>query len=87
MDEAASDEASHSDETDSENDSSNRAKGKSVGDESTSSESESEEVWSGVLPEVLSRDIESAPHYPSVNNVKHHFKKLIRWFSGLFIFC
>ena len=52
MDEAASDEAWHS-ETDSENDS---AKRKSVSYESTSSESESEEVCSGVLPEVLSRD-------------------------------
>ena len=82
MDEAASDEAWHS-ETDSENDSVNRAKRKSVGDESTSSESESEEVWSGVLPEVLSRDIESAPPLPKSQQRQTSLQKvnsLVFWF-------
>ena len=83
MDEAASDEASHS-ETDSENDRDNRAKRKSVcSDESTSSESESEEVWSGVLPEVLSRDTESARPLPKCQQRQTSLQKvnsLVFWF-------
>ena len=83
MDEAASDEALHS-ETDSENDRDNRAKHQSVcGDESTSSESESEEVWSGVLPEVLSRDIETAPPLPECQQRQTSLQKVISfvfWF-------
>ena len=33
-------------------------------DEKLSSDCESEEMWNGVLPEMLSRDIESAPPLP-----------------------
>ena len=75
MDEAASDEAWHS-ETDS-------AKRKSVSYESTSSKSESEEVWSGVLPEVLSRDIQSAPPLPESQQCQTSLQKvnsLVFWF-------
>ena len=64
------------DETDSENNSVNRAKWKSVGDES-------EEVASGVLPEVLSRDRESAPPLPESQQRQTSLQKvtsLVFWF-------
>lgn len=52
-------------------------------DETSSSDCESEEIWNGVLPEMLSRDIESAPPLPEFQRRQTPLQKvnsLIFWF-------
>lgn len=52
-------------------------------DEESSSDCESEEIWNGVLPEMLSRDIESAPPLPEFQRRQTSLQKvnsLIFWF-------
>ena len=52
-------------------------------DEKSSSDCESEEIWNGVLPKMLSRDIESAPPLPEFQRQQTSLQKvnsLIFWF-------
>lgn len=56
-------------ESDNDSDSCTRERCKGGDENSSNPESESEEVWSGVLPEMLSRDIENTPPLPEA---QHH---------------
>ena len=65
-------------ETDSDidSDSCTREKYKGGDENSSNSETESEEVWSGVLPEMLSRDIENTPPLPEAQHHKTALQKV-----------
>lgn len=63
-------------ESDTDSDSCTTEKCHSGDEKSSSSESESEEVWSGVLPKMLSRDIENTPPLPKAQRQKIALQKV-----------
>lgn len=63
-------------ESDTDSDSCTRERYKGGDENSSNSESESEEVWSGVLPEMLSRDIENTPPLPEAQHHKTALQKV-----------
>ena len=63
-------------ESDIDSDSCTREKYKGGDENSSNSETESEEVWSGVLPEMLSRDIENTPPLPEAQHHKTALQKV-----------
>lgn len=70
-------------ESDIDNGSSNEENNKSDDEKSTSSESESEDVWSGIVPEILSGDIENPSPLPVAQNCQTSLQKvnsLVFWF-------